>query len=105
MRTNDRPASYGNTGTIQDVTNAEADDLIKKLRAGEITAADSYGETVLRAVKFVLAGGGPSSDLTLLYDADGDAVGGFYSYYEPNGVAVVDIDQRDAELLHEALKN
>jgi hypothetical protein len=104
MLTNNRPASYGNTGTIQEVTDAHAERLIAEAIAGTLTPSDSYGETKLRAVEFILAGGGPGSDVTILLDRDGDVHSGFYSYYEPGGTATAPLDRRSAERIWKLLK-
>ena len=103
MLTNTRPASYGQTGTIQEVTDAHAEALVAKVQAGGLHPDDSFGETRFTAIEYTLTGGGPGSDVTILLDEDGDVHGGFYSYYEFGGTATAPLDKRSAEAIYQAL--
>lgn len=102
MGSTDISGHHGNY-TVQQVANEWAANLVKDARAGELTKADAYGTVTRKAVIITLAGGGPGADLTVVLDSDGDVVDGFYSYYESNGIAAVELHKSEAQLVYNAL--
>lgn len=89
------PATFGE-GTIQDVANHRVDTLLSRLNDGSLELSP-YAVDTRTATVYTLAFGGPGAALTILYNEDGGAIGGFYEYGEASGLAAVPITSRAAQ--------
>jgi len=88
--------------SVQPEAEAALQDVLALLKTNEV---EHYGVDKYQAMRFMLAGNGPTVFITFLVDDDGDMRSAFLSYSSAPATAHVEIPQSAAEDLFEALNS
>jgi hypothetical protein len=92
------PSTYAPGMTVMECAADVAADLVAGARDGSTNCETGAGSSHFRAVTVWLSGGGPSSDVTFLFDDDDDDEPreAFVTYAEGGRTAVVSLDRSRA---------
>lgn len=97
-------SSYDAPKTAQQVADGWAQDLIEQAQSGEISKESPYSEQKFKAVQYLVAGGGPTCEVTFVLDTDGDVEFATIGYYDADGAAYSTLHPTDAQPLWEAFQ-
>jgi len=96
-------SSYDPDKTLGQLAAEQADRLVARAKEGTIDESHPYSSNIRTIHEYILAIGGPGASVTFEVDSDGEVLAGWYTFWETDGEARVELSLNDAMLTWEAL--